>query len=168
MEEEIVINPSPPNEILNKLKYRRFANIFFNLSMTTIGLSFFAFLSTLITPLLFVGAIAILFFVVIIMIVFTLGAVFAIESKPVAKVWGVLSSLINSGDAVGNITVFCFNVTKWISVAGIATSIISLIFMSLSKCKGKVAKIVLLCVSLVISGVILALHLLTGGIPWQN
>ena len=81
-------NNLPSANFAGREKRNRFGKIFYNMSIGCLSGVLFAFLSTLISPLLYIGALAILFCIVVVMVVFSFGAVFAMESKPVATVWG--------------------------------------------------------------------------------
>jgi hypothetical protein len=96
-----------------------------------------------VAPLAWLLAVALMLFAMFLMIVFTLGTVFVMESKPLAKIWSVFTKLIDSSDSMTNITQFCLSVSQWVSLAGMVMATAALVFASIGKSKSKVLKIVL-------------------------
>ena len=159
--QEIEIKQSiPPKNILKQSRYFRTSNIFFNLSVTSIILVFVALLSTVLTPLLYFFAVVALFLAIIMLVIFTLGIVFAVPGGLVQKMWSLLTSMVSNSDTIMNITKFCFNSTKWLSIVGVVASVLSIVFIALSKVKNKVWKIILLGILIVIFCVVFVFQMM--------
>ena len=159
----VQLSASLPANVLLESRKARLANIFFNISVASLILVALCLLSSIITPLLFVFTILVLLTVEIVMILCTLGAVFVMKSKPASKVWQLLVGVINSSESLMNITAFCFNITKWIALVGVITSVISLIAFALNKRDKSIGKITGLIFFIILLGVVFAIHVLTGG-----
>lgn len=157
-------NNLPSANFAGREKRNRFGKIFYNMSIGCLSGVLFAFLSTLISPLLYIGALAILFCIVIVMVVFSLGAVFAMESKPVATVWGWLSNVANSGDVMQKVMAVCFEISKWLAIAGVVISAVAIVFVAIGRGKGKVGKLVFLSISVVALLVVFIIQMLSGGV----
>jgi len=166
--EVVVTHSTPPAVIVNQDKKHRFAKIFFNMTVASILLIAVALLSALITPLLYIVAVILLFLICVIMFLGTLGAAVVYWGNPVGKVWSFLGTVLNSGGEMGNVIAFCFNICQWFAVAGIALSVGAIVFLSISKNKNKVAKIVCASILLAIFIIVLVFYLLTGGMLWQS
>lgn len=165
MEEKEILtaNSLPPANILNEQRLNRFGNIFTKMAITSAILMLLALLSTMITPILFVCVILVLFTAVILMVVCTFGAVFAIESKPVEKVWSLLKNVLNSGDSMERILVFCMELSKWIAIAGAVASAIAIVFVAVSKATRKTSKIIWLSIGIVLFVLYFIINIITGG-----
>lgn len=160
--DEIVVDSLPPARIEGKESLQRLGKIFFHMAIALIVISGLCLLSVLITPVLYLFAIAILFVIVVAIVVLSLGTTFLVENNPAAKVWDVLGSVMNS-NVLEKVSVFCFNITKWFAVAGIALCALSIVFIAVGKGKSKKGTIIGLAVMMALFAAVLAFHLITGG-----
>lgn len=163
VEKDLEKNIIQPDKMFREAQIFRFSKIFYNMSITCFILMLSSFLSTILAPVLFLFALLLLFFTALAIIVFSLGTVFAMPNNPAEYVWNLLGALLESGNKMQIIISFCFSLIKWLAIVGLILSIISIVFTALSKKNGKVTKIILLSIMIIISIVVLALHLISGG-----
>lgn len=167
-EKELLINTTPPACIFKENQLNRFSKIFSNMTLACVALIGIALLASLITPLLLVVALFAIFLVALVMIIFTIGLIFLAADSPIYKVFEFMGNVAKAGDILGEISAICINSTKWISLAGIIVSVASIVFVSLSKSRGKVRSIALTSIALIVFLLIFILHLITGGMMWQS
>lgn len=109
-------------------------------------------------------AIVLTFIVIICLSVFTIGLIYFADNNPIPKLFEFIQTIGDSSEKFLNFTKICFNMTKWIALAGIIFSIASIVFTVLTKRSSKVPKIVLFSLLIVIFVVIFAFQLITGGL----
>ena len=165
MEESL--NIELPAKYIAHLRLNRFNNIFFNMSIGLMSIMLIALFSSLIGPVIYFFFVVFLLMVMACMIIFTFGAIFAVPENPVSKIWSFFQVIINANDSVMKITQFCFNSTKWLSLAGVISSVIGIVLISVSKCGGKVGKIIALSFFILIFVAVFVFQVLTGGVQWQ-
>ncbi len=164
MGQPLVEGAISPKKIIATSRLNRFGNIFFSISIALISIVGLFLLSSILTPLLWIAAIAAFFVILVCMVVFSFGAVFVMDSEPMAKLWNLFTKLTGSGDSMFSLTQFCFNSTQWISLAGMIVCAIAIVFLSINKTKFKALKIVLVAIFIVLFAVVFAFMELTGGI----
>ena len=160
--------PLPPPLLCAEARMERLNRIFLHISVASLVLTFLAFLSTILAPVLFFTALCVLFVAILVMVLFTLGLILFIPDNPVVFLWGVLGDFIASGDSAMYITAFCFNSTTWLSALGAITALLSIGLTAAGHRPGKIPKIVLLSLAILIFGFIFAFQTVTGGLQWQN
>ena len=166
--ENRVIKSVPPSAVVAEMRVFRLSKILFNMTVAIAVINILALLSSIIAPITYAFVlIAVLLFVllaILLMTVFTFGIVFAIPDGPVQKLWGFLTRFTDSGESVMNVTMILFNSSKWLSLIGIILSVLSALFICLSKSSTfKAAKVTLLVFLTVIFGAVFAFQLITGG-----
>ena len=167
MEEKVIkTNDTPPAKMIVENRINRFGKIFFNFAITVAFLTLFAFLSTLLTPILYIFVLAVLFCVICGIFIFSLGFVLTIPDNILGKLWALLGNLLNSGDSMGVFIAYCFDISKWLSLVGAIVSAISIVFIALTKRRNKTTKIVILSILMALFLVYFILQIITGGVQW--
>ena len=133
----------------NKNKRFDFSKLFLGLAITCVVVTILAMLSTIITPLLYIFAIVICLLAVILITIFTLGMIYTKPDNIASKLWGFLKNLLTSKDSLANISEYCYEVSKYISIAGIVFSLITLA-LSLKVAKKRLFKIILLSIFIIL------------------
>ena len=161
-------NVNPPAVLLKQDRLYRVGKIFLNIAMTLLCLTLLGLISIVLSPVLYLFALAAIFVLIAVIVIFTLGTVFTMENNPIPKLWDFLESILDKGDALMEITAFCFNLTKWLSIAGMALAVLSLIFIAITKKRRKTLKIVFLCIAIAILAFVCVFQFTTGGFQWQG
>ncbi len=150
-------------KMLRQTRIDRLMNIFFRMAITMFCLIWAALFSSLLGPVLYFTIIVILLLVMGCMLVFTLGTIFAMPGNPLGKVWGFFQKLTNGSDSVLGLTQICFNATKWLALAGIILSVLTIVMLAMNRHPSKVGKIVWLSIFIVVSAIVFAFQIITGG-----
>ena len=157
------INAIPPKKMLADARANRFAHIFFNLAMVCFALMIVSFLATTVSSALRIAAVVILFLVVVLMVIFTLGTVFANEDKPIQKIWAIITKLAAPNGDIEVVLNVCLSIAKYASMVGLALSTLALILTIFTNGKGKTVKIVFSSIAVAGTLGILIWFLVTGG-----
>lgn len=168
MEENVKVNdiPSCPKNVFVDARCDRFGRIFFNMALACLITMLVLFSSTIMGPLLYALVMILLFIVAIAMSVFTLGLIYLDSNNTMGKVWGFIGKVGDVGASMQTILEICFEAIKWFAVVELVAAIAGIVFVSLTKGKSKVGKIVFLSIGIVVSIVVLALYIV-GGIAYE-
>ena len=172
MEENSMVTDISTSKQQSEARIYRFGRIFFNMALTCLILVVIALLSVLITPVLYLVALLVLLFLIILVAIAcaicTFGFIFFSPDNPVAQLEAFTGQFAtNGGDVIYDVIRFCVNAANCLSVVGILASVLGIVFVALSKGKGKAGKIVVFSITITILGGILAFQLITGGTQWQ-
>lgn len=170
MEETIVetTNVAPPTKLIVENRLNRFGKIFFNMAITAASLTLFALLATIITPVIYLVALAVLFGIICVIFICSLGLVLAIPDNILTKLWSLLGFVMDSGGSMGSISAFCFNISQWFALAGMILSALGIVFISLTKRKNKTTKIIALSILTTLLLGVFLFFVITGGMQWQG
>lgn len=145
----------------------RLGKIFFRISLTCFILLFVCSLGCVLTPLAQAMFMICLLCVMLLMIIFTLGMVFAIESKPMARMWEFFENVSQSTFSI-SIANFLFSLLPYLSIVGISSAILSIVLLACTRTKKSVGKIVALSIFIPLMIIPLLFYYLMGGVLWQN
>lgn len=159
------IEPLP--EMITEIRKNRFSKIFSNIAYTSAILALIALLATLVVPLLNFLAIVILFIIIACIVIFSFGAVFAIENNPVPRLWEILSNLTNQ-ETTFKIVDICVKSTLYISIIGICFAVAALLMTIFTKKNKKAGSIVGLSIIIGILVIYLIIYFVLGGSIWQS
>lgn len=163
MEEEL----KPQFRVISQMRILRFGRIFSNISIACTILAVIAVMSSIIIPL-FQGLIVIVtFFILILLVVFTLGLIFLIPNNPMSGIWGFLTGVVNSTDEIGRFSNFCISIIPHLSITGFALAIISISFLILSKKRFIFPRVLLMFCMCLILLILVIFYFITGGKLWQ-
>lgn len=167
--ENTVIKTEPSAAVFLEMRVCRLSKIFLNMTVAAFVLTLLALLSSVLAPVAYaVALIAVLAFVLIsilVTVIFTFGVILLVSDGPVQKLWEFMTGFAESGDSVMTVTAMLFNSAKWISLAGMVLSLISAIFICLSKSsRYKAVKLIFLALLTVMLGIVFVFYLITGGI----
>ena len=151
------------SKIMANQRLLRFSDIFYRLSITSLILILLCISSTIITPVIWLTAVAALLIVIFFLVVFTFGLIFTMPNNPVPYLWDLLGKIFGIGENMNILLEFCFKAIDWIVYFGIGFSFVAIIFNSIAKRNGKVGRIVGLSIFALIFVAILAFNLITGG-----
>ena len=96
-------------------------------------------------------------------VVIQLGAIFAVESKPVWTAWKFFLKISDFSGNFENVLNVCLKSVPYFSIIGLVLSGLSILFLLLSKQKKSVGKIVFLSITMAGLAVILILYFVLGG-----
>lgn len=131
-------------------RINRFSNIFFNMSLTLFAIIVFLWIVSFATPIVWVLVLAVVFTIIIGMVFFTVGTVFAFPNNPIPELWLFLKDFSSSASLMVNITNIISKITICIAIIGIIISATLLIFAILSKDRYKLFKITSAIISILI------------------
>ena len=162
------IESIPPPKFMFTLRTFRLGSIFFNLSLGCVVLSIIAFVSSFMLPLIYMLVALILFLLLLIMVVCTLGFVFAIPNNPAGKIWNFVSNMGSKTEKVVEISDKFLQAIPIMCIVGIISAVLSVVILAICKKKGKVSKIVFAVIFAIVMILTLILYYLLGGKLWQS
>ena len=177
-EEKEIINKSPVLDNINDKQTinlpssvyahtLRLGKIFFRISLTCFILLFVCSLGCILTPLAQILFIVCLLLVMLLMIIFTFGMVFAAESKPMVRMWDFFISVTQSTFSV-SIANFCFSLLPYLSIVGISSAILSIVLLACTRTQKSVGRIVALSIFIPLMIIPIVFYYVMGGVLWQN
>lgn len=145
----------------------RFGKIFSHITFTCAILLALACLSMLILPLAQVLVILLFLCLLFVMIVFTLGTVFAFPGKPVSKVWDLFLKVLNVEFSV-QLSNFCFSLIPYLTTIGFLFGILSILTLIFVRPKKPIGRMILVGVLMLLMILPLIFYNVMGGVLWQN
>ena len=170
MEKETVQQQVPmeiPSRFLAKTRLDRLGRIFFNLGITCGSFIFVALLSSVLLPLLQIFLITVTFIVMAAMVVFSMGTVLFISDSPIYKVWEFFVQTTQSKFSLETVEKL-FQAVPYVCMVGLAISALSIVFLSISRQKGWVGKVVAISIFIAVMVFTLIFSFVQGGSLWQN
>ena len=173
MEQEKVEDVKPieiistnPKKIQTTLVVNRFSNIFSNMTYFATIFSFLDLIGSLLTVLMAFVAGVVLFAVLMIVSIATLGLIYV--TTDFGKAWSLLGDLTNNTDKVINFFTILQSMLPYISGIGCVVGIVSIIFLKYSNIQNKKLKIVWssICLGILAILFVLSLIVIGGGVKW--
>ncbi len=165
--EQVAVEFAPPKKQISMLRTERFAKVFTNMVFTCGPIILLLFLSVIILPVFQLFLAAIIFIVVVCMVVFTLGSIFAIENNPIGPIWNFLGNSLNM-EYSAKIVEFCMSMVPYICAVGLVLSGLAITLLSVSRAKGRTGRIVAVSIIAGLIAIALVLYFVMGGALWQS
>jgi len=166
-----VVESFSPAELKN-MRLTRFANIFYRMFTTSVVTAIVVLCLCVLFPAVSAIAYVAIFFLgvfaILVLIACSVGTILLQENNIVSKIWGFIGNTTNSMDKTMVITKFLFSSIPYILFVGLALSVLSIVFLSLSRQSGRIKAIITTCILTFLIVVGIVLYFVLGGTLWQN